>query len=144
MALLIGACSQQPVAIRDSHSFLAALRIHLDAIKTSDLGKLRPTIAEEVSMIGPDGKKYDSKKSFMKFHEDWFALDNWEWDGKIVKTASSDSLGYALIQYQFIQKDSEDNILFQDHEYLILIFKKLTQGWQLVHDQNTSIQELNK
>ncbi len=57
------------------------------------------------------------------------------------KNESSDSLGYALIKYKFTQKDTVGNIKFQDNEYLVLIFKNSTQGWQLVHDQNTQIKQ---
>src|SRR5688572_29332655 len=94
-------------------------------------------------MIGPDGQKFDTKKVFMEFHKNWFAKSNWEWEGNILATERSDSLGYALIQYQFVQKDTSGNMLFQDHEYLVLIFKNSADGWQLVHDQNTGIKELN-
>lgn len=143
-ALLFASCDQQRSTVSDAPSFLTTLDVHLKAIKEGDIEKLEPTVAENVSMIGPDGKKFDSKKVFMDFHKNWFALSNWEWNGNTLRTETSDSLGYALIQYQFIQKDTLGGILFQDHEYLILIFKNSVDGWRLVHDQNTGIQELNK
>lgn len=142
--LLFGACGKQNQTASEKPTFLNTLNTHLNAIQTSNLTELAPTIADNVSMIAPDGKKFDTKKVFMEFHENWFAQTNWEWEGDILRTESSDSLGYALIQYHFTQKDSVGNILFRDHEYLILIFKNSTDGWQLVHDQNTGIQELNK
>ncbi len=120
-------------------TFEQTLAIHLHAIKTSNLTELEPTVGESVAMIAPTGSKMDSKAVFMKFHKNWFSQKNWEWDGDIVRTESTDSLGYALIKYKFTQKDSVGNIKFQDNEYLVLIFKNSAQGWQLVHDQNTQI-----
>lgn len=140
---ILGSCTQQVQTNQDASSFLTTLDVHLNALKAGDIDKLEPTVAGKVSMIGPDGKKFDSKKVFMDFHKAWFAQSNWEWKGNILRTETSDSLGYALIQLQFIQKDTVGSILFQDHEFLVLIFKNSAQGWQLVHDQNTGIQELN-
>ncbi len=38
----------------------------------------------------------DSKKVFMDFHKNGFQQRNWEWEGDILNTQSSDSLGYTL------------------------------------------------
>ena len=144
VALFFGSCTNQGQPDIDAPSFLTTLDIHLKSIKERNIEELEPTVAENVTMIGPNGKKFDSKKVFMDFHKNWFAQSDWEWDGNILKTETSDSMGYALIQYQFIKKDTLGSTLFQDHEYLILIFKNSVHGWQLMHDQNTGIQELNK
>lgn len=136
-------CGKKDQPDIDTSSFLTVLDVHLKAINTSNIEELEPTVAENVSMIAPDGTKFDTKKVFMDFHKNWFTQSNWEWKGNILTTASSDSMGYALIQYQFVQKDSLGNTLFQDHDYLVLIFKNSVDGWQLVHDQNTGIKELN-
>lgn len=123
----------------EQNSFAATLDVHLNAIKTSDLKTLEPTVADDVIMIGPDGTQYESKSVFIDFHKKWFATDNWEWDGEIVRTESSDSLGHAFIKYHFTQKDSLGQTMFEDDEYLILIFRREAEGWQLTHDQNTAI-----
>ncbi|ELR71157.1 hypothetical protein C900_02961 [Fulvivirga imtechensis AK7] len=139
----MGACGERERTGNIKQTFRSTVDIHLDAITTRNLTKLEPTVAEQVTMIGPDGTKLDTKGVFMDFHKKWFAQKNWEWKGKILITENSDSLGYALVQYQFTQKDTTGNITFQDNEYLILIFKNFPEGWQLMHDQNTQIQELN-
>ena len=136
---VLTSCDSQAKPAKQTRTFENTLAVHLNAIKTSNITDLIPTIAENVAMISPDGNKMDSKEVFVKFHENWFKQKNWEWEGDIVRTESSDSLGYALIKYRFIQKDSVGNIQFQDNEYLVLIFKNSAEGWQLVHDQNTRI-----
>ena len=136
---VLTSCDRQTKPAKQTQTFENTLSVHLNAIKSSNLTDLIPTVSENVAMISPDGNKMDSKEVFVKFHENWFKQKNWEWEGDIVRTESSDSLGYALIKYRFIQKDSVGNIQFQDNEYLVLIFKNSAEGWQLVHDQNTRI-----
>lgn len=138
---LLTSFDTQPKTSKQRPTFEQTLAVHLNAIKTSNLTELEPTVGENVAMIAPTGSKMDSKAVFMKFHKNWFNTKGWEWEGDIVRTESSDSLGYALIKYKFIQKDSAGNIKFQDNEYLVLIFKNSAQGWQLVHDQNTQIKQ---
>lgn len=96
-------------------------------------------MAENVSIISPRRDKIDSKEKLMDFHKKWFELKNWEWEGNILNTDYSDSLGYGLIQYEFIQKDASGSIQFRDSDYLVLIFKNSKEGWKLIHDQNTRI-----
>ena len=144
VAPFFGSCTQQSAKVTEAPSFIATLDVHLQAIKERSIEKLEPTVAESVSVISPDGKKSDGKKEFMDFHKNWFAQPNWERDAHVVSTDVSDSIGYAIIQYEYIQKDTVGNILIQHHDYMVLIFKNFGKGWQLVHDQNTGIQELNK
>jgi ketosteroid isomerase-like protein len=125
-------------------SFLSALDTHLKAIQERDIEKFEPTVAENITTIDPFGMKVDGKKAFLDFHRTWFAQSDWERKDSILTTSASDSTGYALIQYQYVQKDKSGNILFQLHAYQVLIFENLDAGWQLVYDQNTGIEELNK
>jgi ketosteroid isomerase-like protein len=120
-------------------TFDETLVIHLNAIMNSDLKTLEPTVSDSIIHISPMGEKNQSKAKFMKVHEDWFARTNWQWKGVILTKKSNSSLGYALIEYAYSEKDTTGNILFTIKAYLILIFKKSGKGWQLVHDQNTAI-----
>jgi len=143
-ALFFGSCAPQNSKVNNMPSFLSALDAHLKAIKERNIEKFAPTVAENVSTIDPNGVKTDGKKEFLDFHKNWFAQSNWERKDNILTTSVTDSIGYTLIQYQYIQKDKSGNILFQLHAYQVLIFENLHAGWQLVYDQNTGIQELNK
>ena len=126
------------------NSFERTLSIHLDAILASDLAALAPTVADSVTLIGPDGSKMTSKESFMKLHENWFKRTNWKWERVEMKTQSTDSLGYALIQYKYSERDSLGAVTFQNQNHLVLIFRNFRQGWQLVHDQNTGIPMIDR
>lgn len=134
------ACGRHANVRNDADSFRKTLDIHLNAIRTGNLEKLSPTVADNVCMISPQGDKIDSREKFMDFHKQWFGLKNWEWNGNILNTEYSGSLGYALIQYKFVLKDSIGNIKYKDSDYLVLIFKNSKNGWKLIHDQNTRIQ----
>lgn len=138
--LLLGfACSQQKGLVDDLQSFTTTLDVHLEAIAKGNLEQLAPTVSESVIMIGPDGRKYDGKDAFMDLHKNWFASSNWKWDGRILKTESSDSLGFGLVQYKYTENDPAGHVTLESNAYLILVFKNSALGWQLTHDQNTSI-----
>ena len=134
------ACGRHANVVNDADSFRQTLDIHLNAIQTGNLEKLGSTVADNVSMISPQGDKMDSREKFMDFHKKWFELKNWEWHGNILNTGYADSLGYAPVQYKFVLKDSVGSIKYKDRDYLVLIFKNSKSGWKLVHDQNTRIQ----
>jgi ketosteroid isomerase-like protein len=120
-------------------TFAETLDVHLNAIRRADLAAFEPTVAESVIHITPAGEQYQSKQKFIKLHEEWFKKTNWEWEGKVVEKQSDKTMGYALIDYSFIQKDETGKILFKIKCYLTLIFKQSGKGWQLVYDQNTII-----
>lgn len=122
-------------------TFNETLDIHLNAIRNANLKEFEPTVSDSITHISPMGEKNRSKEKFIKLHEEWFKRTNWLWEGKIVERKSNNSLGYALIDYSFVQKDTAGNISFKIKCYLTLIFKKTDKGWQLVYDQNTIIPE---
>lgn len=143
IAFLIGSCSNQNLKI-EKDSFLSTLEIHLNAISSSNMEMLKPTVAEEVIMIGPDGATYEGKGAFIDLHKNWVSTNNWKWEGEILKTTYNDSLGYGLVKYRYTEMDSAGNESYQSNAYLALIFKNMQSGWQLIHDQNTGINDSNK
>lgn len=119
--------------------FSETLAIHLNAIKNADLVRFEPTVSDSIIHISPMGEKNQSKAQFIKLHQDWFKRTNWEWEGIVLQKHNNNSLGYALIDYSYIEKDAAGNISFKIKCYLTLIFKNSYNGWQLVYDQNTII-----
>lgn len=132
-------CTRQQSPPNQTESFLSTLDIHLEAIVEGNLELLDPTVSDHVIMIGPDGTKYDGKEAFMQLHKNWFALNHWKWNGEILKTEYTDSLGFGLIKYHYVENDSVGNNVLESNAYLILIFKQVQAGWQLIHDQNTLV-----
>jgi hypothetical protein len=122
-------------------TFDETLDIHLNAIRNASLADFEPTVSDSILHITPMGDKHQSKPDFIKVHEDWFKRNNWEWEGTIVMKNSTDSLGYALIRYTYLEKDPGGKTLFHIQCYLTLIFSHSEKGWQLVYDQNTIIPE---
>lgn len=129
------------IAAKAQKTFAETLKVHIDAIRQSDLKTLEPTVADSIVHISPTGELNKSKAKFMKVHEDWFKTTNWEWEGKVIESTSNASLGNALIRYTYIQKDNAGKVVFQISSYLILIFKKIKGSWQLIHDQNTAFKD---
>ena len=122
-------------------SFGQGLRNHLDAVENRDIKKLGPTVGKDVMVIGPDGHVMKSKIQFMEFHKNWFKMDHWQWKAKILETKSNDSMGYGLVEYRYTEKDSTGAQVHESNAYLILVFQNSGKGWQLVHDQNTRINQ---
>jgi ketosteroid isomerase-like protein len=119
--------------------FSETLDIHLNAIRNADLASFEPTVSDSIIHITPMGEKNKSKAQFIKVHQDWFKRTNWEWKGIVLEKHNNNSLGYALIEYLYSEKDAAGNISFKIKCYLTLIFKNSFKGWQLVYDQNTII-----
>jgi ketosteroid isomerase-like protein len=119
--------------------FSETLAIHLNAIRNADLVSFESTVSDSLIHISPMGEMNQSKAQFIKLHQDWFKRTNWEWEGKILKKHNNNSLGYALIEYSYLEKDAAGKISFKIKSYLTLIFKNSYHGWQLVYDQNTII-----
>ncbi len=141
--LLLASCNGVPDTKPSDNSFKQTLADHLDAIESKDIKKLEPTIADSVIMISPDGERMNSKEVFMTFHENWFRQKYWQWEYNLIRTDNADSLGYALLRYSFTQRDSSGVVLYQNQNFLVLIFKNSQEGWQLIHDQNTQIPNQN-
>jgi ketosteroid isomerase-like protein len=125
-------------------SFRSTLDRHLKAIQERNLEDFKPTIAYNVSTIDPNGLKVDGKKEFLDFHRSWFSQRNWERLDSVVTTSETDSMAYAVIQYQYIEKDQSGSPQLHFHAYQILVFQNLNDGWQLIYDQNTGIEQLNR
>jgi ketosteroid isomerase-like protein len=120
-------------------TFRETLDIHLNAIRKADIKSFEPTVSDSLIHISPMGEINQSKTQFIKLHQEWFKRKNWKWEGVIVKEESNDSMGYALVNYAYLEKGTAGNVSFKTKCFLILIFQKTDKGWQLVHDQNTTI-----
>lgn len=135
---LILSCEKNTQSIREDYN--ATLKIHLEAIQNRDLNAILETVHDSVTLIFPDGQLLKSKEKFADFHRDWFADKKWSMNPVVLKTNQSDSLSYSLIRYQYNDLDSLGNAINPRSTYLMLTFKLESNGWKLIHDQNTRIQ----
>jgi ketosteroid isomerase-like protein len=138
LSILIVACAEKS-STSDHSDYDATLKIHLDAIQNHDLTALLSTVHDSVTLIFPNGQRLKSKKEFASFHQNWFNDSTWTLRPAILKTIKSDSVSYSLIQYQYNDIDSMGTRINPRSNYLLLVFKQGTDGWKLVHDQNTRI-----
>jgi len=138
LLMLLVACTKQR-APSNHPDYDATLKSHLDAIQNHDLPALLSTVHDSVTLIFPNGQRLKSKKEFSAFHQNWFNDSTWTLRPAILKTIKSDSVSYSLIQYQYNDIDSMGTRINPRSNYLLLVFKQGTDGWKLVHDQNTRI-----
>jgi ketosteroid isomerase-like protein len=124
--------AQQPAG------FSETLQIHMDAIRNRKLKELLATVDDNVILILPDGTRMNSKKEFEQLHIGWFAETNWKMEMTILKKEVSEDIGHVLIRYKYTE---EGSVTVVRHTYLSMLFRKKSEQWLLIHDQNTRIEE---
>jgi uncharacterized protein (TIGR02246 family) len=135
--VLTAACEKQ--SPNSTTDYDATLKTHLDAIQNHNLESILSTVHDSVTLIFPNGQRLKSKKEFANFHANWFKDSTWSFSPEILRTIKSDSVSYSLIQYQYMDIDSMGNRANPRSNYLMLVFKHESDGWKLIHDQNTRI-----
>jgi ketosteroid isomerase-like protein len=124
-------------------SFRDAVEGHLAAIARRDLDALQPTLTEgkELTMIGPDGHKWDTREQYVEFHRGWFAAkDDGKLEPTIVRVIETPALGHALIKYRYTSRGASGQTQ-TTVAWLALAFAMEHGRWRLVFDQNTPIQQ---
>jgi ketosteroid isomerase-like protein len=121
--------------------FEAAVRQHLAAIAARDLDAFLPTLTtgDALTMIAPNGVKFDTRGQFVDFHRQWFATqDDGRYEAEIVRIIESPTIGHALINYRYSFKEPNGKPQTID-SWLALTFALESGTWRLVFDQNTSL-----
>ena len=122
-------------------SFRTGVETHLAALSARDMDALLPTLTSgnDLTMIAPNGIKFDTRQQFVDFHRQWFATRD---DGRLafetVRFVESPALGHALIKYHYSSKDGSGTQQVSD-SWLALTFALEEGSWRLVFDQNTLI-----
>ena len=122
--------------------FRAAVEAHLDAIAARDMDALLPTLTggNDLTMIAPNGFKFDTRQQYIDFHRQWFATkDDGKFEREVVRLIESPALGHALIRYRYSSKD-ESGKPRTTVSWLALTFALEGARWRLVFDQNTLIE----
>ncbi len=123
--------------------FRAAVEAHLAAISARNMDALLPTLTggDALTMIAPNGYKFDTRQQYIDFHKQWFAApDEGKLEAQIANVTESPALAHALIRYRYTSKDAsgkQQSTLC----WLALTFALEKGTWRLVFDQNTLITE---
>ena len=141
LLLLAGGCVAS--AAPATPPFRAAVETHLAAIIAHDIDALLPTLTtgEDLTMIGPNGRRWVTRQQYVDFHRAWFSAskdDDNQYQAEIVQLVESPALSHALIKYRYTSKDSGGKT-DTSTAWLTLTFALENGGWRLVFDQNTAI-----
>jgi ketosteroid isomerase-like protein len=119
--------------------FRPAVEAHLAAIAARDMDALLPTLTkgEDLTMLMPDGQKFDTRQEYIDFHRQWFGVQN---DGKFEvveysRFIESPELSQVLLRYRYSYKDAAGEQVMEN--WLTLTFALEDGVWRLVFDQNT-------
>jgi ketosteroid isomerase-like protein len=122
--------------------FRAGVEAHLAAIAARDMDRLLPTLTggNDLTMIAPNGHKFDTRQQYIDFHRQWFATkDEGKLAAEIVRLIESPALAHALIKYRYSFKDNagQSQVI---NSWLTLTFALEEGSWRLVFDQNTLLE----
>lgn len=122
--------------------FRAAVEAHIAAVSARDMEALLPTLTngENLTMIAPDGRKFDTRQQYIDFHRQWFAMQD---EGKLeliefVRFVESPGLGHVFLKYRYSFKDPAGATQSMVN-WLALTFALEEGSWRLVFDQNTPV-----
>lgn len=138
--VLVAASIAPARAVTPITAFEATLRDHLAAIETKDFDRLIATITqgETLTLIFPDGDRWDTRKQYVDFHRDWFRDARWTMKTHVERTIERGDLALAFVRYQF-DTTRDDGTASHSDTWLTLVFAKENGQWRLVFDQNTKI-----
>jgi ketosteroid isomerase-like protein len=138
--LAVGALSPRSAAV-SAPRFRTTLDAHLGAIAARDFQALLPTLTtgEALTMLAPNGYKFDTRTQYVDFHRTWFAAkDEGKLEFEIVRVIESPALAHALLKYRYRAKDPHGKAQ-TTVAWLALTFALENGAWRLVFDQNTPI-----
>jgi hypothetical protein len=120
-------------------SFYETFDKHMNSIMQKNMEEFESTIHPvSITLILGNGRMIQDRKEFIRFHEEWFADDDWSIDFKVVKSIVSSDLASVLLKIHYEDLDENANSYHFDY-YLQLLFEKVDGNWLLVLDQNTNI-----
>jgi hypothetical protein len=145
MRMLVAACIAAAslagcAAVSETPPFRPTVEAHLAAISARNMDALLPTLTtgEDLTMIAPNGYRWETRQQYVDFHRQWFATpDQGKLAYEIVDTVESPALSHALIQYRYSSKDIPE--AQASPAWLALTFALEEGAWRLVFDQNTGI-----
>jgi ketosteroid isomerase-like protein len=138
-AASLAGCVTPESSPTSSPSFQAALEMHLAAVSARNMDALLPTLTsgDKLTMIAPNGFKWDTKRQYIDFHRQWFASkDDGQLKFETIRVIESPALAHALIRYRYKFKDNAGNAQ-SSVNWLTLTFALENGAWRLVFDQNT-------
>jgi ketosteroid isomerase-like protein len=138
--LAVGAQAPRSAAV-SAPRFRATLDAHLGAIVARDLRALLPTLTtgEALTMIAPNGYRFDTRTQYVDFHRKWFASkDEGKLEFEVVRVIESPALAHVLLRYRYRAKDQQGKAQ-TTLAWLALTFALENGAWRLVFDQNTPI-----
>jgi hypothetical protein len=122
--------------------FRPAVEAHFNAVASRNIDALLPTLTlgDKLTMIAPNGYRWETRQQYEDFHRAWFAAPHGgKFDYEIVDTVESATLGHALIRYTYTTTGQPQSGSLPEPTWLALTFALEEGAWRLVFDQNTSI-----
>ncbi|MFF5296447.1 YybH family protein [Paractinoplanes globisporus] len=118
--------------------FTGAVEQHLAAVAARDLPAYLATVRDDVSLILLNGRLLRGREAVAGLHQDWFADPDWSWTLSPVHSAVAGDTGVAVFEVDYDDLDG-DGKPYSTRYLLSLTFTRDSEGWRLLHDQNTAL-----
>lgn len=119
------------------------MQAHLDAVKAKDASALKATMSPKGNMelIQPSMEILYSVDGFMKFHQEWFDLQNdWTVETNILSTDVGDRIGVATTE--FLYKEPERNGKPYFNRLIVsYTLEKIDGEWYIIKDHASSVEK---
>ncbi|HIW62442.1 MAG TPA: SgcJ/EcaC family oxidoreductase [Candidatus Stackebrandtia excrementipullorum] len=117
-------------------NFDESVAAHLDTVRQRDLPGFSATIADDVTVILPNGTLLSGREEVEEFHKGWFEDPDWKMTTTVASTRSDDETGTVIYDVTYDDLDGDGEPYSMSY-VLSLSFRRKDGKWLLVHDQNT-------
>jgi len=115
-----------------------ALTAYLAAIAGRDLTAISGLLADDVTLILPQGQLLAGAAELVTFHREWFADPDWSLAADLVRFRTDDHGAVFVLNVVYLDKDRAGQPVSYTY-FLSLTFQRVDGRWLLVLDQNTPI-----
>ncbi|WP_055443519.1 YybH family protein [Lacinutrix himadriensis] len=129
--------------VQNEMFFVETMQKHLDAVSNKDLNALKSTLSPEGNMqlILPQTEITNTVDAFMKYHEDWFAVQApWTFETKILNTKIGESFGIAITEIVYKEPERDGKPYF-NRMYVSYALQKIEGKWYIIKDHASSIEK---
>ncbi|WP_347925373.1 nuclear transport factor 2 family protein [Pontimicrobium sp. SW4] len=132
------------ISIKENETQMKALmQKHLDAVSNKDIETLKSTMSPKgyMRLILPQSEIMEGVDAFIKYHIDWFAVDNgWTFETKILETKVGATLGMAIIEIVYREPDRNGEPYF-NRMVVSYVLEKTDGNWYVIKDHASSVEK---
>lgn len=123
-------------------NFLSTMEKHLNAVSNKDLVALAETMSPEgkMQLILPSSEIMDGVDTFMNYHKEWFSMEGWTFETKILNTEIGSQIGMAITEIVYREADRNGQPYF-NRMIVSYVLERTNGQWYIIKDHASSIEK---